>query len=333
MRLNDRGHRATLEHTMLDIVSRRYWFFGFSLLLIVPGLISLLVHGLKVGIDFAGGTVWEVVIPNRGTPLSTEELRRVFADAGVSANVQVSPPDSENRVVASIRTPEVKESSPEKTRVVAALAQRFPGAALERFETVGATVSGDSTRQAVLAVAAASAAILIYLTISFRGAPHPIRYGAAAIMAMLHDVLLVLGVASILGWLIGLEVDALFLTAVLTVLSFSVHDTIVVFDRVRENLQHRRSNQSFEELVNLAVVQTLTRSINTQLTSFLTLLALLLFGGPTIRHFVLILLIGLISGTYSSIFNAAQILIVWENGWSRDWRNVFHRRAMAASAG
>ncbi len=317
---------------MLDLVSRRYWFFALSLLVIVPGLISLAINGLQVGIDFAGGTVWEIVLPNRDTPLLPDEMRQVFEGAGQEANVQVSPPDEQNRVIVSVRTSEVRESTPEKDRVEQAIEQAFPGAVLERFETVGATVSGESTRQAVLAVLAASAVILAYLTYSFRKAPHPIRFGVAAILAMLHDVLLVIGVASLLGWLIGLEVDALFLTAVLTVISFSVHDTIVVFDRVRENLAARRSTQSFEEVVNLSIVQTLTRSINTQLTSLLTLLALLLFGGATIQNFILIMLIGLISGTYSSIFNAAQILVVWENGWGRDFRNAFRRRARVYEA-
>ena len=317
---------------MLNLVSHRYWFFAISLLLIIPGLISLLTFGLHVGIDFSGGTVWDIMVPNRTAPLSTDEVRQIFEQAGIEANVQVSPPDAQNRVFAAVRTPEVREGSPEKTQVTDALTAAFPGAVLERFETVGATVSGESTRQAVLAVAAASMVILAYLTISFRKAPHPIRFGVAAILAMLHDVLLVLGIASILGRLIGLEVDALFLTAVLTVLSFSVHDTIVVFDRVRENLANRRSNQSFEDVVNTSVVQTLTRSINTQLTSFLTLLALLLFGGESIQHFILILLIGLISGTYSSIFNAAQLLVVWENGWSKDWRNAFRRRSAVGAA-
>ncbi len=317
---------------MLNLVSHRYVFFAISLLLIIPGLISLLTFGLHVGIDFSGGTVWDIMVPNRTTPLPTDEVRQIFEQAGIEANVQVSPPDVENRVFVSVRTPEVREGSPERRQVTDALTAAFPGAVLERFETVGATVSGESTRQAILAVAAASVVILGYLTVSFRKAPHPIRFGVAAILAMLHDVLLVLGIASILGQLIGLEVDALFLTAVLTVLSFSVHDTIVVFDRVRENLANRRSNQSFEDVVNTSVVQTLTRSINTQLTSFLTLLALLLFGGESIQHFILILLIGLISGTYSSIFNAAQLLVVWENGWSKDWRNAFRRRSAVGAA-
>ncbi len=317
---------------MFNIVRHRYWYFGISLLLIVPGLISLLTYGLQTGIDFAGGTVWDILVPNRTTPISTEEVRQVFEAAGVEGSVQVSPPDAENRVFVSVRTPEVKEGSPQKTQVQEGIEATYPGAVLERFETVGATVSAESTRQAVLAVLAASAAILAYLTISFRRAPHPVRYGVAAIVAMLHDVLLVVGVASILGRLIDLEVDALFLTALLTVISFSVHDTIVVFDRVRENLHMRRSNESFEDIVNTSIVQTLSRSINTQMTVLFTLLALLLFGGPTIQHFILILTIGLISGTYSSIFNAAQLLVVWENGWRNDWRSMLRREQPAAGA-
>lgn len=317
---------------MIDLVRRRYLFFAISLLLIVPGLISLLVFGLRVGIDFAGGTLWDLVIPNRSTPVSTEEIRQVFAGAGIEANVQVSPPNAQNQVLSSVRTPEIQESSDEKNRVEAALSQAYPGVELARFETVGATVSGESTRQAFFAVVAASLAILGYLTAAFRRAAHPVRYGVAAVLAMLHDVLLVLGAASILGWLIGLEVDALFLTAVLTVISFSVHDTIVVFDRVRENLQSRRSNESYESIVNTSIVQTMVRSLNTQIVSLLTLVALLLFGGPTIRNFILILTIGLLSGTYSSIFNAAQLLVVWENGWGRDWRTAFRRREPVSGA-
>jgi len=317
---------------VFNIVARRYWFFGLSLLIIIPGLISLSANGLKTGIDFAGGTVWQVMVPNHPTALSTEDVRKVFADAGVEANVQVSPPDAQKRVFSSVRTPEVKESSPQKENIVAALKAKFPGAILESFETVGATISAESTRQAILAVAAASVVILAYLTIAFRHAPHPVRYGVAAIVAMLHDVLVVLGIASILGVFVGLEIDALFLTALLTVISFSVHDTIVVFDRVREDMRLKRSSQSFEDVVNTAVVQTLSRSINTQLTVLFTLLALLLFGGPTIAHFILILTIGLISGTYSSIFNAAQLLVVWENGWTRDWRLAFGRGDRPAGA-
>jgi preprotein translocase subunit SecF len=173
-------------------------------------------------------------------------------------------------------------------------------------------------------VLGACVAILLYLTIAFRTAPNPIRYGVCALLAMLHDVLLVLGMAAILGYTIGLEIDAYFLTALLTVISFSVHDTIVVFDRIRENINHRRSGEAFEDIVNHSIVQTLPRSINTQLTSVFSLTALLLFGGVTIRNLVVILLIGLLSGTYSSIFNASQLLVGWEN---REWRTWFRKQA------
>jgi len=211
---------------------------------------------------------------------------------------------------------------------VALQAEYGPATTIEQVQSVGATVSQESTRSAVIAVLGACAAILIYLTLAFRKAPHPIRYGVCAIVAMLHDVLVVLGLASILGVVIGLEVDALFLTALLTVISFSVHDTIVVFDRIRENLLSRRSGETFEDIVNHSIVQTLPRSINTQLTSMFTLTALLLFGGASIRNFVAVLLIGLISGTFSSIFNAAQLLVVWEN---REWSRWFGRSEPATA--
>lgn len=309
---------------MIDLVDKRYIWFALSLLVIIPGLVFLVTPGLglRPSIDFAGGTQWEFAIPNRTEAISTDQIAQIFRerDGELEPLAVVSPPDEQQRVIATVRTKEVPTEDPRRQQIVAAMQQVFPGAELTSFATVGATVSRESTQQAVVAVLAASAAILAYLTFAFRKAPHPFRYGVCAIIAMLHDVLLVLGVAAILGYLIGLEVDALFLTAVLTVLSFSVHDTIVVFDRVRENLLNRRTGQSFEEIVNVSVVQTLTRSINTQLTTFLTLTALLLFGGLTIRNFVLILLIGLLSGTYSSIFNAAQLLVVWENGWGEDWR-------------
>jgi preprotein translocase subunit SecF len=310
---------------MLDLVGKRYIWFAISLLVIIPGLIFLVIPGggLRPSIDFAGGTLWEFVIPNRSQPITTSEIAQIFQQQEVDPNVQVSPPNAQQQVVVAVRTKEVKAEDPKKNQVTAAVQQAFPEATLSRFETVGSTVSRESTQQAFVAVLAASLAILGYLTFAFRNTPNSFRYGVCAIIAMLHDVLLVLGVAAILGYFIGLEVDALFLTALLTVISFSVHDTIVVFDRVRENMAHRRSGQSFEEIVNASIVQTLTRSINTQLTTLLTLLALLLFGGFTIRNFVLILTIGLLSGTYSSIFNAAQLLVVWENGWKNDWRRFF----------
>jgi preprotein translocase SecF subunit len=178
---------------------------------------------------------------------------------------------------------------------------------------VSGSVAAETTRNAVLAVLAASLLILLWIWFSFRKVDRPWRYGTSAIVALLHDVLVVLGVFSILGWLIGFQIDALFITALLTVVGFSVHDTIVVFDRIRENMQ-RRTSETFDQVVNASLVQTMARSLNTSLTVIFTLSALTLFGGATIRPFTLALLVGIISGTYSSIFNASMVLVMWDKG-------------------
>jgi preprotein translocase SecF subunit len=179
--------------------------------------------------------------------------------------------------------------------------------------TVSGSVAAETTRNSVFAVLAASVFILLYIWFSFRKVTKPWRYGACALIALLHDVLVVLGIFSILGWLFNVQVDSLFITALLTVVGFSVHDTIVVFDRIRENMQ-RRTSESFEQIVNASLVQTMARSLNTSLTVLFTLSALTLFGGTTIRTFTGALLVGIFSGTYSSIFNASMLLVIWEKG-------------------
>jgi preprotein translocase SecF subunit len=179
--------------------------------------------------------------------------------------------------------------------------------------TVSGSVASETTRNAILAVVAAAVLILLYISFAFRKVARPWRYGACAIIALLHDVLVVVGVFSILGWLFNLQIDALFITALLTVVGFSVHDTIVVFDRIRENMQ-RRTSETFDQVVNASLVQTMARSLNTSLTVLVTLSALTLFGGETIRVFTGALLLGIFSGTYSSIFNASMLLVIWERG-------------------
>lgn len=324
---------------MDSLVRRRYWWFTLSLIIILPGLYFLLLHplittgqfrlGLRTGIDFSGGALWEVHFQERSLgAINTGEIATVFAENGFeNPLVQLSDVEVQAQTVAAalVRTDALNPDNPQAQQdaVVAALQNTFGAVTLERLESVGPTVSQESTRSAVIAVIGACVAILLYLTMAFRRAPHPVRYGVCAILAMLHDVILILGVAAFLGIFFGLEVDALFLTALLTIISFSVHDTIVVFDRIRENLLHRRAGETFDDIVNHSIVQTLPRSINTQLTTMFVLTALLLFGGATIRSFIAILLIGLISGTYSSIFNAAQLLVVWEH---REWQTWFRRR-------
>lgn len=304
---------------MIDIVGKRYWFFAISALVIVPGVIALLVWGLPLAIDFTGGSMLEVRFrANRPEPA---EVVALYAEVGIADPLVQTVGDSD----LAIRSREI--SVEEKSAVLRALQERFGEPVTELgFERVGATVGAEVAQRAAGAVGLAAIGILAYITYAFRGVTHAARYGVAAIVAMLHDVAVVIGVEAILGHFLGWEVDALFLTALLTVIGFSVHDTIVVFDRIRENQSlHRRLE--YETQVNHSIVQTLDRSINTQLTVMLTLLALLLFGGVTTRHFVTILLIGVFSGTYSSIFNASPLLVVWEK---REWRTWFRRKPVAA---
>jgi preprotein translocase subunit SecF len=215
-----------------------------------------------------------------------------------------------------------------KEEIEVVLRQKFGDFIELSFGNVSATIGGEVVLRAAQTVLIAALGIMLYLWFAFRQVPHAFRYGVAAIIAMLHDVLVTVGMAALFGKLFGWQVDSLYLTALLTVIGFSVHDTIVVFDRVRENLIRMRGER-FDKVVNFSILQTLNRSINTQLTVVFTLVALILFGGVTIRHFVTIMLIGLLSGTYSSIFNASQILVVWEN---KEWRTWFRRKPKASQA-
>jgi preprotein translocase subunit SecF len=298
---------------MLNIVKYRYYFFGLSLLIIIPGVIALILWGLPLGIEFTGGSLLELRFDSGKIP-DVEAVRSLYTEFGYDgAEIQTT---SQNGLI--IRSRDLDETT--KGQIVAEVEKRFGGPITElRFDRVGPSVGQEVARSAALAVSVAALAILAYITFAFRGIKHAFRYGVSAIIAMLHDVLVVLGVEAILGHFLGWEVGPLFLTALLTVIGFSVHDTIVVYDRIRENsIVHPRL--AYEKVVNHSIVQTLSRSINTQLTVMFTLFALVLFGGETIRHFVVILLVGIFSGTYSSIFNAAPILVVWEN---REWRTWF----------
>jgi preprotein translocase subunit SecF len=294
---------------MTRLASKRKLWFIISLVVIVPGLVSLLFSGLKLGIDFTGGTLWEVRFSQPATAIDVETALR---DAGLdSVIVQQSGPTTEETFL--IRMPEVPEGSPQKTTLEQGLeAAVGPFTELE-YATVGGALSTQIRNRAILAVAIASVGILLYMAYAFRNTQNPLLYGSSALVAMLHDVLIVLGIFSILGWLFNVQIDALFITALLTIIGFSVHDTIVVFDRIRENLA-KHPDDSFEAIVDYSLAQTVVRSVNTSLTVIFTLLALVLFGGGSTRMFVLALLIGVVSGTYSSIFNASQLLVAWENG-------------------
>jgi preprotein translocase subunit SecF len=309
----------------MNIVKNRYIYFFISLLVIIPGIVFMILNWregkspLPLAIDFTGGSLLEVKF-SAARP-SVNEVRNIFMEFAPESSPTIQPLDEDAFAVRSKRI-----DDDIKGRIVAALSEKSGSdVTVLTFSSVSPSVGAEVTRAAGLAILLAAVAILGYISYAFRGVEHPVRYGVAAILAMLHDVFVVLGVEAILAYYFGWEADALFLTALLTVIGFSVHDTIVVFDRVRENSNiYRRI--PYESLVNHSIVQTLDRSINTQLTVMFTLFALALFGGDTIRHFVIILLVGIFSGTYSSIFNAAQILVVWEN---REWQTWFRRSSRA----
>lgn len=312
----------------MNIIKRRYLFFAISLLVILPGLIFMGIHWaqnpsegpLALGIDFTGGSLLEVQFSS-GTQPNIEDVKAIYNSFATDAQ-QISDPLVQvlGTDAISVRSKAMDDAT--KGQIVAEMENRFgTTVTVLNFTSVSPAVGQEVARSAAGAVAMAALAILAYIWFAFRSIQHAIRYGTAAILAMLHDVLVVVGVEAMLGVLFGWEADSLFLTALLTVIGFSVHDTIVVFDRMRENLTiYRRVD--YETIVNHSVVQTLDRSINTQLTVMFTLFALVLFGGESIRHFVIILLVGVFSGTFSSIFNAAPILVVWEN---REWNNWFKK--------
>ena len=291
----------------IDFVSRRNWYFLVSLLIIVPGIFFMVRSGFALGIDFAGGTEFTVAFTGRPTQAQVES-----AVAAQSAGGSVISTGNGGYI---IRTPPL---TPARQKTFEdALRTTVGPYDLQQVLEVGGTIAGETIRLALLSVVLAAIAILALLTFRFRNVPGGVRagfqFGGSALAALLHDVFLLTGVFSILGMGLHLrigEINSLFVTAVLTVVGFSVHDTIVVFDRIRENLRVSQ-RLSFDQVVNLSIMQTAARSIITSFTVVLVLVAILVSGGDTLKGFALALLIGIVSGTYSSIFNAAPLLVVW----------------------
>jgi preprotein translocase subunit SecF len=286
-------------------MNKKIWFFILSTLIIVPGLVSLAMYGLKLSIDFSGGTLLEYKF---GKSVTTAEIRKNVQSSLVAVSSIV--PETDNSFI--IKTPPIETQK--INEVKANLEKEFGTVEEKRVENVGPVIGKETTKNAIVAIILASVAIVLYIAFSFRKVPKPtssLRFGITAVAALLHDVLVVLGVFSLLGHFFGVEIDVLFVTALLTVIGFSVHDTIVVFDRIRENLP-RHLSKNFSHVADISINQTLARSLNTSLTVVLVLLAMFLFGGETIKWFVVALLVGVISGTYSSIFNATALLALWE---------------------
>lgn len=304
---------------MDKIIARKRWFFLFSLLLTVPGLAFIAATplsggevGLKFSVEFTGGTVWEFKLeePTEPTIIRDAVVAMGHPEAQVTEGeggfllLRTKPLDLQSGSAPDPSQPAGAELANIRDAIIAAAG---PIAEEGSLSTVGPVISQDLTQQALLLVFLGSLGIVIWMTYRFRN----VRFGAAALVALLHDVIVTVGFFAVAGTYFNVEIDALFITAMLTIIGFSVHDTIVVFDRVRENIA-RYAGAPFAEIVNHSIVQTMGRSLNTTATVLITLLALLVFAGGSIRTFVLALFVGILSGTYSSIFNASPLLVWWE---------------------
>lgn len=306
---------------MFDIIGKKWLYFLFSGLVIVPGIISVILWGINPGIDFSGGTLLELKFEqtqNRpaGTRLKTQNLDNEIKRIADNQKLEIGSIQSSGENTFLLRLKPIDKDQNQKLQEE--LKKQYGGVSELRFETVGPTVGKETAEKAVKAVIVASLAIIAYVAWAFRSIPKPyssIRFGISAVIALIHDVLVIVGLFSIFGHFFKVEVDSLFITALLTIMGFSVHDTIVVFDRIRENLR-KMPGTPFAQVVNESIIQTLARSLSTSLTVLFTLFALLLFGGETIHWFIIALLIGITSGTYSSVFNAAPLLVVWEE-WGK----------------
>lgn len=305
---------------MIDILSKRYLYFALSLLVILPGIIILATGGLPLSIDFTGGSLLEVQFEAGKSP-QPAELVALYENAGIN-DAQVQTTDTGTLLIrSSFLDNETRDKVLEAMK-----AETGSEVSVIRFDSVGPSIGRQVASRAALAVGVAALAVIIYITIAFRKVPNAFRYGVCAVIAMIHDVAVVFSIAGVGALLFEWQMDALFLTALLTVIGFSVQDKVVVFDRIRENSGILRRLE-YETLVNHSIVQTLQRSINTQLmTVEFLLLAMALFGGITLQEFAVVLLVGLFSGTYSSIFIAAPILVLWEK---REWQTWFGRKAAA----
>jgi len=300
---------------LFDLVENRRMFFLISAGIIVPGLLVMAYSTLTTGapfrlsIDFVGGSIYDFTFTADG--VDEEAIRQVFSEQGDS-NVIIQRIGGESSNRWSVRGTFLEDA-----RVSQILEDLNAIAPLDRDlfqqQSVSPSVGEEVTRAAVFAIVVVSVVVTGFMVVAFRQVPRAFRYGVCAVTAMLHDILVVMGVQSLMGLLLGWEVDALFLTAVLTVVGFSVQDTIVLFDRIRENIP-LHLGEPYETIVNRSIWESIHRSLATQLNAFFIMIAILLFGGETIQQFIFILFVGLLTGSYSSIFTAVPLLVAWEKG-------------------
>ncbi len=294
---------------MFDITGKRFWFFLISAVVVLVGIISLASFGrLRPGIEFGSGSITTVRFE---TAVEQDELKQELADLGYG-NAIIQRTGGGDFL---IRTGELSEQ--DKKQLEDRLMAEFGSLTETEFHSVSPMIAAETVRNAGIAVAIAAIGILLYITWAFRRMPKPFHYGTCALIALAHDLLVVLGIFSILSSITGWEVNLMFITGALAVLGYSVNNTVVIFDRIRENLS-RGVSAEFEVVVNNSLVETMGRSLNTSITTLVVVVALVLFVGATIQNFAVVLLIGIIAGTYSSICIAPQLLLIWEKGeWGR----------------
>jgi len=296
---------------MLDIVGKRFWFLLISGVLALICIILLVTFGLELGIDFSSGSILTASFEQE---VDQGQLERELASLGyISANIERNP---EGDFLIST----VELTTEEKAQLKENLAEKFGAVNEKGFENVDPVIAKETARIATIAIAIAAVGMLFYITWAFRRMPSPFRYGTCSIIALVFNVLVVLGVFAVLGAVLGWGINLMFITGILAVIGYSVNNTVVIFDRIRENLI-KDVSADFKVVVNNSLVESLSRSFNTSLTTVLVVLALLLFVGASIQNFTVTLLIGIIIGTYSSVYVAPTLLVVWEKG---EWGRLLH---------
>jgi len=291
-----------------NILGKRKFFYIFSGTLMIASIIALSVWGLRYGLDFIGGTLAEFSAQGgSASGWQAADIKNVLAETGIN-DASISPTENNSFLVRYGNTSDEKNQE-----VLAKLKEKFPDTQNTRLDLIGPSISSELKSKAIWALAVAVIGIALYIAYAFRKVSRPVeswKYGVGAVVALVHDVLITVGIFAALGHFFNMEIDSSFIAALLTILGFSVHDTIVVYDRTRENLL-KSGAEKFDEVVNRSLNETMARSINTSLTVIITLLAIFIFGGQSIKTFTLALLIGIIFGTYSSIFVASALMVDW----------------------
>lgn len=304
---------------MFDIIGKRFWYFLFSGIVILIGIMALFVFSLKPGIEFTSGSLLRVSFAQ---PVNAQQIKQTLAVLGYN----VPTPQETSGGDFLIRLPELTGTA--KTALEDGLAASWGKLEVKEFDSVSPMIAAETTRNATIAVIISAIGMLLYISWAFHRMPNPFRWGVCAIASLLHDILVVIGVFAILGGIFSWQVDLMFITGMLTVIGYSVNDTIVIFDRIRENIS-KMPGVDFEMVVNSSLLETMSRTLITGAGTLFVLIALLLFVGQSIQNLVVVLLVGIITGTYSSIGTAASLLVVWRK---REWGRFIGRRPGTAKA-